>query len=184
MLIPLGGSLIMDTIQQLVTQKVWTAKRLRNRKFWRCLERIFVVTDLSDDSMKAIAFGTRLSKRFHSKLTLVYIYEIPRSLQFMRGQHTMKVMEKDFERAHERFDQLCRCVRARYGNFEKYFRVGNAHDEIVWAADALNADLLIISAEDRNEANDGSCAKRILRDARCPVLLVHKDDRCLGDRFS
>jgi nucleotide-binding universal stress UspA family protein len=174
----------METVQQLATQNVWTAKRLRNAKFWRCLQCILVATDLSDDSMKAIAYGTRLVKRFNSKLTLVYIYETPRSLQFMRGQHAINVMEKDVERAYERFDQLCRCVRARYGNFEKYFRVGNAHDEIVWAVDALNADFLIISAEDRNEANDGSCAKRMLRDARCPVLLVHKHDRYLGDRFS
>ena len=93
----------------------------------------------------------------------------------------MEVMEKDVERAYERFDQLCRCVRARCGNFKKYFRIGNAHDEIVWAADALNADLLVMPTEDRDEANDGSCAKRILRDARCPVLLVHKDDRYLVD---
>jgi nucleotide-binding universal stress UspA family protein len=171
----------MNTVEQGARQTGWTAQRLRNAKFWRCLERILVATDLSDDSMKAIEFGTSLAKKFHSKLTLMYIYEIPRSLEFMRGQHTMEVMENDVERAYERFDELCRSVRARYDDFEKYFRVGNAHDEIVWAADALNADLLVMTAEDRDEANADSCAKRILRDARCPVLLVHKGDRDLVD---
>jgi nucleotide-binding universal stress UspA family protein len=67
------------------------------------------------------------------------------------------------------------------GNIEMYFRVGNAHDEIVWAADALNADLLVMRAEDCARVYEVSCVKRILRDARCPVLLVHKNDRELLD---
>jgi hypothetical protein len=31
-----------------------------------------------------------------------------------------------------------------------YFRVGNIHDETVWATDALRADLLVIPAQDCN----------------------------------
>ncbi len=171
----------METVEQVGRRTPWTARRLRNAKGRRCIERVLVVTDLSNDSMTAIAFGTRLAKKFNSKLTLMYVYEIPRTLEFMRGQHTMEVMQKDVELAYERFDQLCRCVRARRGDFEMYFRVGNVHDEIVWAADALNADLLVMHAEDCARVYEVPCAKRILRDAPCPVLLVHRNDRELLD---
>ena len=159
-------------------------KRLRKVKPWRQLEHILVVTDLTDQSMKALGFGKKLARRFNSKLTLIYVYETSRSLEFMRGPHTMGVMKKDVELAYERFEQLCRCIRAQHGNFEMHFRVGNAHDEILWAADALHADLLVMPAETCNSltrANVGPDAKSILRDARCPVLLVHKKDRDLTD---
>jgi hypothetical protein len=44
-------------------------------------QRILVVTDLSDDSMKAIGVGKRLAQIFNSKLTLMYVYEIPNFLR-------------------------------------------------------------------------------------------------------
>ena len=175
---------MIETIERAARAMRESTKRLRKVKPWRQLGHILVATDLSDDSMKAVGFGTKLAKRFGSKLTLMYVYEIPRSLQFMRGRHTMEVMEKDVELAYERFNQLCRCVRAQHGNFEMDFRVGNIHDEIVRAADALHADLLVMPAQDCNSqsrSNDGPDAKGILRDARCPVLLVHKKDRSLTD---
>ena len=173
---------MIEAIERAARVMRKSKKRLRKVKPWRQLEHILVVTDLSDHSMKALGFGKKLAQRFNSKLTLMYVYEIPRSLEFMRGRHTMEVIEKDVELAYERFEQLCRCIRAQHGNFETHFRVGNAHDEILWAADALQANLLVMPAEKCNSltrANDGQDAKSILRDARCPVLLVHEEDRNL-----
>jgi nucleotide-binding universal stress UspA family protein len=175
---------MIETIERAARLARESKKRLRGVKPWRQLGHILVATDLSDDSIKAVVFGRKLAKQFNSRLTLMYVYEVPCSLEFMRGRHTMEVMEKDVALAYERFEQLCRCIRAQHGNFEMYFRVGNTHDEIVWAAEALGADLLVMPAEHRNwisRANDGPDAKRILRDARCPVLLVQKEDRRLTD---
>ena len=175
---------MIEGIEQAARVMRESKKRLRKVKPWRQLGHILVATDLSDHSMKALGSGKKLAQRFNSKLTLMYVYEIPRSLEFMRGPHTMEVMEKDVELAYERFEQLCRCIRAQHGNFAMCFRVGNAHDEILWAADALQADLLVMAAENCNSltrANDGPDAKSILRDARCPVLLVHKEDHYLTD---
>jgi nucleotide-binding universal stress UspA family protein len=175
---------MIEAIERMARVMRQSTKSRRKVKPWRQLGHILVATDLSDDSMKAVRFGTKLAKRLGSKLTLMYVYEIPRSLQFMRGRHTMEVIEKDVELAYERFNQLCRCIRAQHGNFEMYFRVGNIHDETVWAADALHADLLVMPAQDCNSQsrpNDVPDAKGILRDARCPVLLVHKKDRSLTD---
>jgi nucleotide-binding universal stress UspA family protein len=175
---------MIEAIEQAARVMRESKKRLRKVKPWRQLGHILVATDLSDHSMKALGFGKKLAQRFNSKLTLIYVYEIPRSLQFMRGRHTMEAMEKDVELAYERFEQLCRCIRAQHGNFDMCFRVGNAHDEILWAADALHADLLVMPAENCNSlarSNDGPDAKSILRDARCPVLLVHEEDRNLTD---
>ncbi len=175
---------MIETLERAARFARESTNRLRKARPWRQLGHILVATDLSDDSMKAVRFAAKLAKRFNSRLTLMYVCEIPRSLEFMRGRHTMEVMQKHVELAYERFEQLCRCIRAQHGNFEMYFRVGNAHDEIVWAADALNADLLVMPAEEcdsRSRANNGPDAKRILRDARCPVLLVHKEDSSLWD---
>lgn len=175
---------MIEAIEQMAGVMRQSTKRRRKVKPWRQLGHILVATDLSDDSMKAVRFGTKLAKRLGSKLTLMYVYEIPHSLQFMRGRHTMEVIEKDVELAYERFNQLCRCIRAQHGNFEMYFRVGNLHDETVWAADALHADLLVMPAQycnSQGRPSDVPDAKGILRDARCPVLLVHKKDRSLTD---
>jgi nucleotide-binding universal stress UspA family protein len=175
---------MIETLERAARLARESTNRIRKAKPWQQLGHILVASDLSDDSMKAVRFAAKLAKRFNSRLTLMYVCEVPRSLEFMRGRHTMEVMEKHVELAYERFEQLCRCIRAQHRNFEMYFRVGNTHDEIVWAADALNADLLVMPAEECNSlgrAINGPDVKRILRDARCPVLLVHKKDRSLTE---
>ena len=173
---------MIDTLERAARFAHESTNRQRKAKPWRQLGHILVATDLSDDSMRAVGFAAKLAKRFNSRLTLMYVCEVPRSLEFMRGRHTMEAMENHVELAYERFEQLCRCIRAQHGNFEMYFRVGKIHDEIVWASDALNADLLVMPVQNCNSlshANSGPDAKRILRDARCPVLFVHKEDRSL-----
>ena len=95
---------MIDTIERVARRTPEATKRLRKVKPWHHLGHILLATDLSDDSMTAVGYGTKLAKRFNSKLILMYVYEIPHSLEFMRGRHTMEVMEKDVELAYERFD--------------------------------------------------------------------------------
>ena len=165
----------IDTLER--PSKPRQFKSRRSRQVWRCFERILIATNLSDNSMKAIAVGRKLADRFGGEISLIYVHQIPRSLEFMRGRQTMEVMENDAKRAHARFEQLCRCIRAEGAKFQAYFRIGNPHDEIVWAANASNADLLVIPAENGNRFDRSNIdAEGILRDAPCPVLLIRRND--------
>ena len=139
------------------------------------IQRILVATDFSPESRSALRYAVMLGKRFGSTLMLVHVVEplltppeviIPEASNDRAAREAYAILR---DLADEISDG-CRVV-------ETAVRRGIAFFEIIEAAKALGAELLVVGTHGRSglqRALLGSTAERVTRHAPCPVLVVHR----------
>jgi nucleotide-binding universal stress UspA family protein len=140
------------------------------------LTSILVPTDFSAESKKALEYAVAFGRQFGARLTLLYVVE--------------PVATRDFASAfplaleNEKVAAECKCELQRIvrenGIEEEMIenilvRYGRSYNEIADAARTLKSDLIIISTHGYTglkHALMGSTTERVVRQARCPVLVV------------
>jgi nucleotide-binding universal stress UspA family protein len=148
----------------------------------RKLANVLVGMDGSDDSFRAVRFLQLLCLPRQTKVRLLSVVERLRypttAPGMLRGQLVKMLKELEAERRAELDKVLERAathLEDRITRVTKTTPAGNPADEILAIADAFDADLIVVGARGMRGVARlllGSVSERVLRHARCPVLIV------------
>ncbi len=134
---------------------------------------ILVPIDFSAPSVKALEYALRLAKDFNARLTLLHVLEVLAVPEFA----TYPIVP-DSDRIDDMKKKLTQ-LAAKQGDPDLLeavkVRVGPPFREITRAAESLNMDLIVIATHGYTGLAHvllGSTAERVVRHARCPVLVV------------
>jgi nucleotide-binding universal stress UspA family protein len=134
--------------------------------------------DSKHDVPRAIEYGKRLARLCHSKLTLMSVYRVRYSFEWLHGLEAVKTAEQDMDQALQHLESLKAQVRRDFSKCDTYFRAGIPEDEISWIVSALGIDLIVIGKYSRQSTQyhgDGIEAEIIRQRTGCPVIVVQED---------
>src|SRR5690349_3224103 len=134
------------------------------------VKRILVATDLSDDARAAVRFATGLAKDLSAEVVLLHVID-PRtgySLYLPENAEIRTHVEREME---DLLWEVKKHVRVR-----SIVVMGHAHAEIVKAAKAQEAGLIVIGSRGAGRVASalfGSTVSKVIHEAQCPVLVHH-----------
>jgi nucleotide-binding universal stress UspA family protein len=141
------------------------------------LQTIVVPLDLSTDSLRALEFAFPLALRFDARVHLVYDYEGAHQFSSVA---TSPVLWSEEETKRHLADEVELTFGTRPPRENCHLRVGKPAQEIVATAGELKADLIVIATHGRGGFKHlmlGSTTEKVIRQATCPVLVVHEATR-------
>lgn len=134
-------------------------------------------TDFSEPSQRALAAGIELARELKAQVRVVHCYGLPSyfalpELALIPSEgYALKVSN-----AHQ--DKLDALLAEHKGSdvpISAVLRVGPPAEEVVAEADACDAAMVVIGSRGQGAVAKmllGSVTERVLRSARCPVLVV------------
>lgn len=134
-------------------------------------ERILVATDGSDPSVLAIEHALEIAAQYGAHVHALFVVE-------QRGSvgHWDVVVEAREAEAERALDMVGDMAEEAGVATEKHLRRGIPHEEIIAAAEAYEADLIVMGTHGRTGfnriASAGSTTERVVRLTRIPVLVV------------
>ena len=143
------------------------------------LKKALVVTDFSPDAAAAIDYAVKLAKLAGIQIALLHIVEVPTYQIHPEVVATRKRVDETFEamrqRAAERLEALAEIVRNEGVSCTASVRLGIPTEEILTEAEKTEPDLIFIGNKGTSALARfllGSTAERVVRYARCSVLVV------------
>jgi len=146
----------------------------------RPLGSVLCAADVSEWSVGTVEFAIGLCGDGADHLTVLSVLEdLPELRARAQGMFTIEEVE-EFRRGLERHTVAELQARipdeARAGcRIEEHVRFGQAHREILSVAEEENADLIVMGSHGRGALERivfGSTVRKVIRAARCPVLVV------------
>jgi nucleotide-binding universal stress UspA family protein len=140
--------------------------------------KILSPIDFSDPSHAALDTAASLAKQFGAELLLVHIVpaipDLPSSVSILKeGQYDESLHKEAATRLAEMAQKLTQTgIKAESA-------IGTANDtamEIIRQADENGADLIVIATHGLSGLHQlvfGSVTEKVLREAQCPVLVMH-----------
>jgi nucleotide-binding universal stress UspA family protein len=131
------------------------------------VDRILVATDFSACSLNALRYAEALARTLGAEIVLLHVDAVPVAGSD-RAAVKRVLVEGKLALAADQLHDLG--LRAR-----TVLRVGAADEEILDAAEKERASLIVVGTHGRNPVVRmllGSVAERVVRGARCPVLVV------------
>jgi nucleotide-binding universal stress UspA family protein len=143
------------------------------------LKKALVVTDFSPDAAAAIDYAVKLAKLAGIQIALLHIVEVPTYQIHPDVVAARKRVDETFEamrqRAAERLEALAEIVRNEGVSCTASVRLGIPTEEILTEAEKTAPDLIFIGNKGTSALARfllGSTAERVVRYARCSVLVV------------
>lgn len=142
--------------------------------------QVLVPVDFTPASLSALRYAGIVAERFGSTIHLLHVVE---THPFAVSAEAFLLMQSDEEVASAATEQLSRLAREELSpslRVTSLVRRGRPAWEIVHAAEATKADLLILAVHRRSVLGRlvaGSTVARVERHAPCPVLVI----RCEHD---
>jgi nucleotide-binding universal stress UspA family protein len=137
---------------------------------------ILVATDFSESAGRALDLAVEMATKFESELTLVHCWEPP-SYSYGGDLYVPVDLITPIERgANRALEDALVELKKRLPRAKSMLRSGSTWEEILVAASAVHADLIIVGTHGRRGLNRmllGSVAEKIVRMAEIPVLSVH-----------
>ena len=143
-------------------------------------QRILVPIDVSDPEVaaKAVEDATSLAKSYGSQIRLVAVVNPMVAVSPMEyiPQTTYDALGA-FERAE--IPKIAATIDLPKDRVSSEVREGATYPEVLAAADAWKADLIVIGAHKRSMATYllGSTAAAVVRHATCPVLVLRGEQK-------
>ncbi|MDH3626411.1 MAG: universal stress protein [Acidobacteriota bacterium] len=140
------------------------------------INKILIPTDLSDVSQKGLEFGAMMARQFDAAVILGYVVQdtMPPIMGTLPGDYPA-LMERHSAIARETLEKTANTLRADGIAVELDVRPGIPSVEIREMAESHGVDLIVISSHGRgfiSRAILGSTTERLVRQAKCPVLVV------------
>ncbi len=143
-------------------------------------------TDLSKNSLKSAKHVVSLAEKYQAKIIMLYVAT---DLTSMLGgyahepgkHHLQHFQEWEVKQARSKMQQICETELKACPNMEIRLVQGDAAEEILKAAKAEKADLVVITthglSHDKMEKKSplffGSVAEKVIRTSPVPVHLVN-----------
>jgi nucleotide-binding universal stress UspA family protein len=152
------------------------------------LKRILVPTDFSKNSRRGLQYALAFAKQCGASITLLHAVHAKCSAL---GRVDDLALEEALKRGEAR--ELSALVQRLLGDqvsADIVVRIGSPATEIVHAAEALGADLIIISTHGRTGLKHlllGSVTEAVVRHSTCPVLVVREREHgflCSGSQLA
>jgi len=140
-------------------------------------KRILCPTDFSPSSLQALGFALDLARQADGRLTVIHVLEWladeePRMSIHFNIPEYRRSLEAD---ASERLRTLLAEESQTWAEIDTILAFGRAYREILRAAEANHADLIVMGAQGRGGVDlalFGSSTQQVVRGAACPVLTV------------
>jgi nucleotide-binding universal stress UspA family protein len=140
-------------------------------------KRILCPVDFSPSALQALGFALDLARQADGLVTLLHVVEWlaeeePRSLASFNVPEYRRHMVAD---AKERLRQLVAGESRTWVDIDDVIVLGRAYREILAAAEAKPADLIVMGAQGKGGVGRvlfGSTTQQVVRGAACPVLTV------------
>ena len=140
---------------------------------------ILVPTDFSEYSDKALQNAIDIAKQFKSKIYLLHV--VGTVIQYMAyyeiDPQTVNLVEKENVAAAQKMltEQLAKFPDSKSIEIMTDIRIGAPYEEILRDQQEKKIDLIVIASHGKTGLLSyliGSVAERVVRSAKCPVLLV------------
>jgi len=138
---------------------------------------MLVPIDLSEESYRALEFALPLAKHFGATVHVVHVYEGAHQFSSIA---TSPVLWSDVKIAQRLAEKVQRFSGTRPPTKDCHIRSGKPFQEITATAQELNADLIVIATHGHSGFKHltlGSTTEKIIRHAKCPVLVVREATR-------
>ena len=140
-------------------------------------KRILCPIDFSPSALQALGFALDLARQAHGRVTLLHVVEWlaeeePRASAHFNIPEYRRYMIED---AQQRLRGLVAEESRTWVEIDDMVVTGRAHREVLRAAEAKPADLIVMGAQGRGGvglALFGSTTQQVVRSATCPVLTV------------
>jgi len=142
------------------------------------IRRILCPTDFSETSRHALNHAAALARWYKASITLLYAHSPTVIAAYAPGVPLLPgavLTAQDREATVQNLHDLAKEEVGDGVRIDCQFRDGDATTEILQAADALSADLLVLGTHGRSGIERlamGSVAEKVLRRASCPVMTV------------
>jgi nucleotide-binding universal stress UspA family protein len=139
-------------------------------------KKILVPIDGSTCASRALDTATALAGEQQAKVVLCSVME-PQNAEYALAYATPEITGGLFEALREEAEADLKegCARVAPVQCETMLRQGAAAEEIVKAADACGADLIVMGSHGRRGLSRfflGSVAEGVLRQAKVPVMII------------
>jgi nucleotide-binding universal stress UspA family protein len=142
------------------------------------VESILVPTDFSTASLKGVSYAKKLAQQCGARVSLLYVIEpvvLPDAAAIIALPDDQLIA-----RMRKRLSDLARGYEEKGFSFDRMLvRQGTPFHEIALAAVAAKSDIIVIATHGYTGLKHvllGSTAERVVRHARCPVLVVPARD--------
>jgi nucleotide-binding universal stress UspA family protein len=149
--------------------------------------KIVAATDFSDDSVRALTYAEELARKFGAEIILLHVDQplapVMLTPEFGAGLDTgamSRIAEEQRLLAQRELDKIVGRLRDSEIKARSLLRVGSPFLEVIHAAQAEGADLIVMGTHGRSglvHVLMGSVAERVVRKAPCAVLTVRHPDR-------
>lgn len=137
------------------------------------IERILVPIDFSAISMDALDTAVEFSRPYEAEIVVMFAVEPTGSPILERDSEAE--LAQQAHTAENKLEEICRSLGRGGISCSTRIEIGSAAEAIIGAATALKADLIVMSTHGRSglkRALIGSVAEKVVRRARCPILLL------------
>jgi len=145
-------------------------------------KKILVPYDFSDLSQKSLHYAINFSRKFHSKIDLLYVYDQDvHPALYAWGMKSIKEMIPDIKtRAEKNIQQEIKKQHASNMNITYHVEDGKPHRQIIQFAKEKGHDLIIIATHSHKGIDRfllGSVTEKVVRLAHSAVLTLKVDER-------
>lgn len=137
---------------------------------------ILVAVDFDESARQILDYAVGLAARLGARLHVIRVMPWPLIGAEVPVGVSQTTLDKNVERAERALDDLVAPHEDKLVFGSRMLKVGDARSEILAAARALSADLILMGTHGRRGISRlvlGSVAESVTREAPCPVLLVH-----------
>ena len=161
------------------------------------IKKILYTTDLSDNARLAFSYAVSLADLYGARLTILHVIaEDPdlddKVIGYVSAEKWQEIKDRHFEEARQTLtgkqrgglaikdvlDRFCDAARAEGASFETdeiLVQKGDPVAHILATAESMSCDLIVMGSHGYGTLKDammGGTARRVLRRAKVPVLLV------------
>lgn len=165
----------------MTAKKKAQAKRKTTRRQTARVKRILVPVDFSDKSSEAIAYAAGIAGSYGATMELLHVVEpfvhvedlvLPSSVALLNQQHV--------ENATKRLEKLASKLVPQGVKHTVKVELGDIDEQILRESAEYNTDLLILNTHGYTGIKElfmGGTAEKLVRYAKCPVLVVRRRSR-------
>ena len=138
----------------------------------KVFEIIMVANDGSTQSLHATNVAFSLAEALHSKLQILTVIQLPKPAIRAEVNAILDKANEDWERS---FESLRERAKEKNIELETEIAIGHPAKQIVSRADVIDANLIILGGHKISTLQrwmPGSVSDDVLRNARCPVMVV------------
>ena len=149
------------------------------------VHKILIAVEDSQYSDRATSYGIDLAKKLKAEIALLHVNEMPVATPYVADPmlNEPPIMMPEMVQAQEEASKklLSKIADSIDNEISVYtfHKIGNPKDEILLTADEWNADMIILGTHGRTGFDhfiSGSVAEKVVRKAKCPVLIIPNKD--------